>query len=104
MPASSERTALYRLHDTDDRLLYVDISQDPSRRFENHADKSWRPEVARTESRPGAGVFVLTTEPTLTIEIPVNRPSQAAKAVAMRMSIADMVALTQALVAEIARK
>lgn len=57
-----------------------------------------------TEARPGAGVFVRNSQPTLTIPIPVDQPSQAARLIATHMSQADMVVLAQALVAEIAKK
>ncbi|MFF8297720.1 GIY-YIG nuclease family protein [Streptomyces globisporus] len=41
------RTALYRLRDAAGQLLYVGISEDPLRRWPEHAkDKSWWPEVA----------------------------------------------------------
>lgn len=41
-------TALYRLHATDDRLLYIGITDNLRRRFREHAaDKSWWPEVSR---------------------------------------------------------
>lgn len=56
-----------------------------------------------TEARPGAGVFVRTSKPALTVSIPVNQPSQAARLMAAHMSHSDMIALTQALVAEIAK-
>ncbi|WP_372344689.1 GntR family transcriptional regulator [Streptomyces sp. KL116D] len=47
MPESDERTALYRLYDEDDRLLYVGISSEPKKRMKAHAaDKPWWPEVA----------------------------------------------------------
>lgn len=47
MTAPPERTALYRLYDVDDRLLYVGISSDPPSRMQQHAaDKPWWPEVA----------------------------------------------------------
>ncbi|WP_399129634.1 GIY-YIG nuclease family protein [Actinacidiphila sp. ITFR-21] len=37
-----ERTALYRVYDTSDALLYVGISTDPERRWSEHAgEKSW---------------------------------------------------------------
>lgn len=51
LPTSSpERTALYRLFDTDDRLLYVGISSNPKERLKAHAaDKPWWPEVASRE-------------------------------------------------------
>lgn len=53
-------TTLYRLYDSNDRLLYVGIAGNPGRRFEQHAsDKPWWREVARTDlehfdSREGA--------------------------------------------------
>lgn len=46
----SARTALYRLYDAGDQLLYVGISRDPSGRFKAHAhEKSWWHHVVRTE-------------------------------------------------------
>lgn len=43
----SRRTALYRLRDSDDVLLYVGISEKPLQRWVQHAaDKGWWPEVA----------------------------------------------------------
>lgn len=46
----SARTALYRLYDQDDRLLYVGISNEPERRLLAHrADKEWWPEVESTQ-------------------------------------------------------
>ncbi|MGX1220369.1 GntR family transcriptional regulator [Streptomyces ambofaciens] len=46
-PQQPERTALYRLYDADDQLLYVGISSDPPSRMQQHAsDKLWWPEVA----------------------------------------------------------
>ncbi|MFJ6729416.1 GIY-YIG nuclease family protein [Streptomyces sp. NPDC091281] len=48
MPEPAERTALYRLYDADDRLLYVGITSNPKTRWGRHArDKHWWPEVAR---------------------------------------------------------
>jgi predicted GIY-YIG superfamily endonuclease len=44
----TERTALYRLYDADDRLLYVGISSNPHRRWKQHAlehAKTWWPDV-----------------------------------------------------------
>lgn len=203
MPASTERTALYRLYDADGCLLYIGITQDPARRFTDHASKPWWPAVAQrevtwhsthsaaraaevesikiempkhnvsdtaaelpsvpaqrarvrhkqiaddlrsaivhgryrtgtripteialmahygaargtvrqaltvlaqeglTEARPGAGVFVRDSKPALTIPVPINRPSQTARLMATHMSHADLVTLTQALVAEIAKR
>jgi predicted GIY-YIG superfamily endonuclease len=41
------RTALYRLRNSDDMLLYVGISENPLQRWIQHsADKDWWPEVA----------------------------------------------------------
>jgi predicted GIY-YIG superfamily endonuclease len=37
-----ERTAVYRLYDTDGQLLYVGISADPSKRWEGHKVYSCR--------------------------------------------------------------
>lgn len=53
-------TALYRLTDTDGRLLYVGITTDPEERFRQHASTSpWWPLVAHREiawhaTRPAA--------------------------------------------------
>lgn len=42
----NEKTALYRLFNADDRLLYVGISNDPKVRWKQHlGDKSWAPDV-----------------------------------------------------------
>lgn len=50
MPESPERTALYRLYDADDRLLYVGITTSPKHRWGAHArDKTWWGEVARKD-------------------------------------------------------
>lgn len=44
----SERTALYRLYDEADVLLYVGITNDPETRWTYHArQKTWWPEVHR---------------------------------------------------------
>lgn len=46
----SERTAVYRLYDADDELLYVGMTNNIDRRFGTHAEgKFWWPEVARRE-------------------------------------------------------
>lgn len=51
MPESPERTALYRLYDTQRRLLYVGIAADPERRWLQHSgDKVWWPAVARRDT------------------------------------------------------
>lgn len=50
MPESRVRTALYRLYDADDRLLYTGISGKPKVRLRQHAgSKSWWPDVTRHE-------------------------------------------------------
>lgn len=47
MPESPERTALYRLYDAEDRLLYIGITNSPDSRWKSHAHKSpWWPQVA----------------------------------------------------------
>ncbi|MEH0579041.1 GIY-YIG nuclease family protein [Streptomyces sp. B21-108] len=44
--SAAERTAVYRLYDEDERLLYVGVASDPRVRFKQHGrDKSWRPRV-----------------------------------------------------------
>lgn len=46
-----KRTALYRLYDADDRLLYVGISVNPKQRFRAHAaTKRWWGDVERATS------------------------------------------------------
>lgn len=45
-----ERTALYRLYDAEGRLLYIGITDNPRRRWVQHAAKqadAWWPDVAR---------------------------------------------------------
>ncbi len=38
------RTALYRLYDEHNQLLYVEVTSDPNRRWETHrAEKDWWP-------------------------------------------------------------
>lgn len=45
--ASTERTALYRLFDTDGALLYVGITNDPEVRWKAHSyKKPWWPDVS----------------------------------------------------------
>jgi predicted GIY-YIG superfamily endonuclease len=57
---ASDRTALYRLYDEDDDLLYVGITRNPERRWAQHAaEKSWWSRVIRRdvewfETRPAA--------------------------------------------------
>jgi predicted GIY-YIG superfamily endonuclease len=41
--------ALYRHYDADLRLLYVGITNNPGRRWEQHRDKEWWEEVANTK-------------------------------------------------------
>lgn len=48
--SAPERTALYRLYDADERLLYVGISSRPQQRMRQHSsEKLWWPEVTRRE-------------------------------------------------------
>lgn len=50
MTESPERTALYRLYDAADLLLYVGITGKPKSRWTQHtADKPWWPQVKRRE-------------------------------------------------------
>lgn len=43
-------TALYRLYDANDQLLYIGIAEYPPKRFVEHErDKPWWPEVARRD-------------------------------------------------------
>ncbi|WP_406145025.1 GIY-YIG nuclease family protein [Streptomyces anulatus] len=50
MPKNPGRTALYRLYDSGDVLLYVGIAADPRERWTQHAiDKPWWPEVTRRD-------------------------------------------------------
>lgn len=45
-----DRTALYRLYDAGDELLYIGITNYPPKRFVEHeGDKPWWPEVARRD-------------------------------------------------------
>jgi predicted GIY-YIG superfamily endonuclease len=49
-PDGTERTALYRLYDAQERLLYIGIAKNPTRRWWQHARDqadSWWPDVAR---------------------------------------------------------
>ncbi|MEU3785236.1 GIY-YIG nuclease family protein [Streptomyces sp900129855] len=47
---AAERTAVYRLYDEDERLLYVGVASDPRVRFKQHGrDKSWWPRVTARE-------------------------------------------------------
>jgi predicted GIY-YIG superfamily endonuclease len=49
MPETPERTALYRLYDAADALLYIGITKNPKERFYGHAYKSWWKQVARKD-------------------------------------------------------
>ncbi|WP_372344688.1 GntR family transcriptional regulator [Streptomyces sp. KL116D] len=52
MTSAPERTALYRLYDGTDQLLYVGITLDPEARWERHAYWMWWwPRVARKDIR-----------------------------------------------------
>lgn len=46
MARIQKRTAVYRLYGESGRLLYVGVSSNPKVRFQDHARKSWWPEVA----------------------------------------------------------
>ena len=49
---TNSRTALYRLYDADDRLLYVGITSDPRARWKTHAaEKAWWNDIAREDLR-----------------------------------------------------
>jgi DNA-binding transcriptional regulator YhcF (GntR family) len=51
MPRPSEPTALYRLYDSQGRLLYVGIATSPERRWLQHAaEKVWWPAVSRRDT------------------------------------------------------
>ena len=62
MTAYTSRTALYRLYDIDDRLLYIGIAVDPETRMRVHSrEKTWWPLVAQRSiewftDRPAAEV------------------------------------------------
>lgn len=48
MRVTQERTALYRLYDLNDSLLYVGIANNPATRWSYHAgEKTWWPQVER---------------------------------------------------------
>ncbi|WP_330435792.1 GIY-YIG nuclease family protein [Streptomyces sp. NBC_00825] len=44
---ASRPAAVYRLWDIDGDLLYIGSSYDPQRRYQDHRDKPWWPQVAR---------------------------------------------------------
>jgi hypothetical protein len=53
---TTERTALYRLYDSTDSLLYVGIAEDPKKRWGEHAaDKPWWSDVSRRDVEWFAG-------------------------------------------------
>jgi predicted GIY-YIG superfamily endonuclease len=45
------RTALYRLYDADEQLLYIGITYDPLKRLEQHSRREWWPlvEIAKVQ-------------------------------------------------------
>jgi len=48
MPESPERTALYRLYDEGDQLVYIGIASNPIFRWQQHSRTSpWWPNVAK---------------------------------------------------------
>lgn len=56
MTTATQRTALYRLYDATERLLYVGISAQPDTRWTQHAsDKPWWPLVSRKDVEWHAG-------------------------------------------------
>lgn len=75
-----KHTTLYRLHDTDGRLLYVGIAGNPGRRFEQHADdKPWWSEVARIDLRhfDDRGVALQAEKEAIIVERPVHNKMHA---------------------------
>lgn len=49
MPAHQGRTALYRLYDSSDTVIYIGITGNPAQRFKAHWLKPWWSEVAMRE-------------------------------------------------------
>jgi hypothetical protein len=47
-PLNDRRTAVYRLFNRDDVLLYVGVSWNPKSRIPSHQDKPWWPQVAKS--------------------------------------------------------
>ena len=45
----SRRTAVYRLYDATDVLLYIGVANRPDERWGTHRNKPWWSQVARTE-------------------------------------------------------
>jgi hypothetical protein len=45
----NEPTAVYRLYDANDRLVYVGVTKNVERRWSEHEWKCWWPQVARRE-------------------------------------------------------
>ncbi|MGW6741681.1 GIY-YIG nuclease family protein [Streptomyces sp. NPDC055025] len=85
MTEPAERTALYRLYDKTDQLLYVGIASDPKNRWYRHAtDKEWWPEVATRdvewfdsrEQASAAEVNAITSEKPLHNRTHNYRPSR----------------------------
>jgi hypothetical protein len=84
-----ERTALYRLFDADDTLLYVGITVDPETRWWNHAkEKSWWPEVAnrtvewfdnRAAAEAAEFTAIVTEDPRYNVEHSTTRKRGDAK-------------------------
>lgn len=72
---SSTQTALYRLRDRVGALLYVGISEDPLRRWPQHAaEKAWWPEVAHfsLEWLPSRGEALLAEKKAIRAERPIH--------------------------------
>lgn len=90
---ASERTALYRLYDTDDRLLYVGITNDPKKRWTHHASmKPWWPDVARHavewyDSRPEAEVAEFAA---IRSEAPIHNGQHARSPIEVHASAAEV--------------
>jgi hypothetical protein len=120
VPLAERPTALYRLFDRADRLLYIGIAHNPPLRWVTHAaQKTWWPDVARTEiswfsSRPDAeAAEVLAIEDerplhnvlhngeeersltTATVAVPASAPDRAERVWTSEME-ADMIRLRAA--------
>lgn len=70
----SRRTALYRLFDTEGRLLYVGIAFNPDSRWAGHsASKSWWPDVAekRIEWHETRSAAVAAERAAIAAELPL---------------------------------
>ena len=83
--APPDRTALYRLFDNAERLLYVGITNNTELRWSQHArDKPWWPDVTRktVEWLPTRGEAVLAEAKAITEENPrwnISRPDEHGK-------------------------